>query len=194
MQEIKIGDQTALVDEEDYSDVAKYAWRIKDGYANSNIKGSTVGMHQLVGRNIPKVLHCMYCNKPHKNLQKPADDPDWELNHIDRNRLNNTRSNLEWVTRYMNCMQREAVDGTSKYRGVRWRDDVGKWRAEIQVQKTKFDLGHYTTEEEGAIAYDRAAIYEYGRFAILNFPHRDYADAHALRREHKPCPDDTSNS
>lgn len=61
---------------------------------------------------------------------------------------------------------------TSRYRGV-FRDwDVSRltWLAQIQVQRRAYLLGRYATPREAAQAYDRAAVYYFGKGAKLNFP------------------------
>jgi hypothetical protein len=61
---------------------------------------------------------------------------------------------------------------TSKYKGVNLntRSPKKPWKAQIQYQKRKYDLGQHTTEEAAAKAYDAKAKELFGEFAVLNFP------------------------
>jgi len=56
---------------------------------------------------------------------------------------------------------------TSHYKGVSWFKSTKKWRANIYINKKQKSLGYFDVEKEAALAYNRAAIQEGGRF--LNF-------------------------
>jgi hypothetical protein len=70
-----------------------------------------------------------------------------ELDHINRNKTDNRIDNLREVTRTENMCNKSNVKGYSK------RSDNGKWRAEIQVNGIKINLGNYNTEEQAKQVY-----------------------------------------
>ena len=91
--------------------------------------------------------------------------------HIDRNGLNNCRSNLRPdPKRRNNANQGIRSDNTSGYKGVTWHKRGGKWQAQIQVNGKRRHLGLFVDEIEAAKAYDRAALEAFGEFAVPNAP------------------------
>jgi hypothetical protein len=83
--------------------------------------------------------------------------PTQQVDHEDRNTLNDRWANLRAAT---NKQNQENVslrkDNTSGYRGVWWRAEVGKWKAMIRHNGHLKALGYFAKKTE-AIAARRAA-------------------------------------
>lgn len=140
--------QSILVDDSDYEWLNSMAWHItpKD-YASHTEKGKRILMHRLI-LNTPKGML---------------------TDHIDRNRLNNTRANLRICTHHENCFNRKKnANNTSDFKGVNWDKKDKKWRAKIYYKEGTKHLGSYTNKMDAAKAYNDAAIKLYGQFAALN--------------------------
>jgi hypothetical protein len=86
--------------------------------------------------------------------------------HRDRDPLNNSRSNLRLATHSQNQANRGANRrrGTSRFKGVSWSADKGKWQATL----AKKYIGRFVNESDAARAYDREAVRCYGEFACTN--------------------------
>jgi HNH endonuclease/AP2 domain len=92
------------------------------------------------------------------------------VDHIDGNRLNNTKTNLRIATHQQNSMNRQPTRGRDiPYRGVSLEKRLGKYRAQIKAEGRIVVIGFFTTMEDAAKAYDDAARQYYGEFARLNF-------------------------
>jgi hypothetical protein len=77
-----------------------------------------------------------------------------QIDHIDRNGLNNLRSNLRVATQSINNYnQKRGLRNTSGAVGVDWRADKNKWRVRVS---TKF-IGHFDTFDE-ALASRKSAL------------------------------------
>jgi hypothetical protein len=93
------------------------------------------------------------------------------VDHIDHNGLNNRRSNLRLCTAQQNARNhRPQLRGSSKYKGVSWRQDGKVFRALIWHNGKSINLGRFKNEIDAAKAYDKAAKKYFGEFAYLNFP------------------------
>lgn len=105
--------------------------------------------------------------------------PDGDVDHINRDKLDDRWSNLRLATRSQN-MANVALrsNSTSGFIGVTFDKARGKWRAQIRIDGRKVNLGRYATAEEAARVYDAAAVDSFGGFAQLNFgsEHGDTGD------------------
>lgn len=91
-----------------------------------------------------------------------------EIDHKDGNGLNNRFSNLRIATSGQNKTNRDArSDSKSGYKGV-YQIPTGRWSATGVVNGRKRHLGMFDTPEEAALAYNIAAIAEWGPYARLN--------------------------
>ncbi len=145
----------AIVSAKDFELVSQFRWtRFSNG--NSDYAFSTVRprilMHRLIMSRVP-------------NPEGKAD-----IDHINRNGLDNSRGNLRWATRSENCMNRVSDGGTSRFKGVSWSEQRQKWTVNIKINKKNYGLGRFDSEIDAAKAYDKAANEAYGPFAALNFP------------------------
>ena len=87
--------------------------------------------------------------------------------HIDRDPLNNQRSNLRIATRSQNLVNRGKWGKRSKFIGV--KPHRLRFQAYIGNGSTRRHIGSFVTEEQAARARDAAAVSTYGEFASLNF-------------------------
>ena len=98
------------------------------------------------------------------------DRPGHQVDHINRNRSDNRRSNLRVGTNAQNQMNRKAI-ARSGLKGVtahgkRWKCTISK---RINGERVHKHLGVFDTKEEAARAYDQAAVMLFGPWARGNF-------------------------
>ncbi|MBN2133457.1 MAG: HNH endonuclease, partial [Sedimentisphaerales bacterium] len=139
----------AYVDAADYEWLSRYTWYLQNGYPARRAKGKIVLMHADI-------------MKPPKGMM---------VDHINHNKMDNTRVNLRNCTRQQNIHNaRKHRDGRSRYKGVIYRKDMKKWGARIYYEGKQIWLGSYDDEVDAARAYDRGAAQYFGQYACLNFP------------------------
>lgn len=145
-----------LVDDEDAERIAGLRWYVLTSpkspvYAARAERDERGQRHVLLHRAIVKA---------------PKGIP---VDHINRDSLDNRRSNLRLATTSQNGANRSANAGR-RFKGVTFDKSCGLWRAQIQPGGRGRTIGRFKTEEEAARAYDDVALELWGDFANLNFP------------------------
>jgi hypothetical protein len=155
MKEISLSPgHVAIVDDIDFDRCAKIPWRL-----HRTNSGTYARCFSLPHRGL--YLHHFIC--PPGNGQ--------EVDHRDRDGLNNRRDNLrvcDSSKNKMNCGKKSGC--TSPYKGVYWDKARNKWSARAGTRKNLRVLGRFDSPLRAALAYDGAAREMFGEFAKLNFP------------------------
>jgi hypothetical protein len=139
-----------IIDEDD-KDLVGLKWSVNNGYAVRTAK--------------PKQMHRIILErKIERSLEK-----DEICDHVDGNRLNNSRSNLRVATQAQNIWNSK-VNAASRtgYKGVYVASLGQTWDVVIGVKGESIKLGRFTDIREAIKAYNDAAIEHYGEFARLN--------------------------
>lgn len=114
-----------IIDKEDYNNVKHLTFRI-----NNQTKAVTGSNHKL--------LHRMIMN---------ISDPSIYIDHIDRNPLNNSKSNLRLSNSLQNSQNRTKTKGTtSSYIGVSFEKSTKKWRAALRNNGKDIFIGRFADE------------------------------------------------
>lgn len=139
------------VDDEDYDRLCKYTWHRGKGSVARTFRVGHRTIRVSLASEVMQNINIMY-------------------DHVDRNPLNNNKSNLRPANYSQNGGNRTKQLGTtSKYKGVYWDRASKKWHARIQLLGKRIQLGRYASEELAAKAYDDSAVLFFKEFANLNF-------------------------
>lgn len=161
MKEIQLTQsKVALVDDLDYDYLSKYKWHYAGGYARRTDRSS--------GKPITLWMH-----REIMNLGRWETD-DVEIDHLDRDRLNNQSYNLRIVNHSENCKNRcKQKNKSSEFVGVHVYCDKPHYRATIKINGKQTFLGRFPFTKQGEIdaakAYDTAAKKYHGNNCYLNF-------------------------
>jgi hypothetical protein len=151
-----------LVDDADYEEFSKYSW---------NAHRSRGNFYASRGLNVGRVngKKRIITFKMHREIMSAQ--PGQIIDHINRNTLDNRKSNLRVVTiRENKINENMRSDNTSGYRGVSFDRQHGKWRSRLKSHGQRYSGGLFLTAEEAARSYDELAVEHHGEFAVLNFP------------------------
>lgn len=148
----------ALVDDADYELLSQYKWHItKLGYPmRNNYQGVVDGKP----KNNPIYMH-------REIMDTPA---GMVTDHIDGDKLDNRRKNLQICTQGLNVAKRaNQSNNTSGYRGVTYNKRREKWVVRFTFAGKEWFLGYHEDKATAAKAYDKQAKSVLGDMAVLNF-------------------------
>jgi hypothetical protein len=144
MSRLKLSDGgETIVDTSDYKFLSQWKWR-------KNSQG-------YVRRSIPngEFLHRVLLNAPADKL----------VDHINRNPLDNRKSNLRLCTASENNVnQKRRKDNKSGHRGVSWYSTPKKWAADIKYNDKRHFIGLFSHIEEAIGARLTAELEYFGEF------------------------------
>jgi hypothetical protein len=152
MIEIKLKEQTVLLDDE-FSDLAEnWVWHLHSashcvyarGYPAGQRKGGLFYMHRII-----------------TGAAKGLD-----VDHKNGNGLDNRLCNLRVCERSQNNANRKRVQSkTSRFKGVHFENCTQRWRAELTINGKRIRLGRFPSEEQAVAAYMKAANEHFGEYA-----------------------------
>ena len=134
-------------DLEDYDKIKDYCW------LEHTLKG---GYHTLEAKDINTKevirMHWIIVGKYY--------------DHVDRNPLNNKKSNLRTASKNQNNQNhKKFITNTSGFSGVSWHKRVNKWMARISINNHRILIGYFDNLEDAVKARLEAEAKYYGEFA-----------------------------
>lgn len=152
--------QSTLVDDADYAWLTQWRWRL-------NSKGYVVRSYTQNGAVVVVNMHRLIMQPP----------PRLVVDHIDHDKLNNTRANLRLLTQQQNLMNRRMFrNNTTGFKGVTYRD--GKWHASLEKDGVGIHLGYHADLKTAALVYDHAAVLLFGEDIVWrNLPQQPIPEA-----------------
>ena len=118
----------------------------KHGYRKITVDGKTLLAH--------RVIWCMHYGAM----------PNGDVDHINRNRLDNRIENLRLTTRSMNAVNSTHSRSSTGFRGITRMAD-GSFRAQIGGKGKVKHLGFFKTAEDAKEFYELASVLKYGEFS-----------------------------
>ena len=139
--QLKSNKGQTIVDDDDFALLSRHVWSLhSEGYAICRtVNGSNVFLHRLVMGTSPKVG--LY------------------VDHINRDKLDNRKENLRFVTNSENQFNRAV---SAKNTGVTWHTASGKWRARMRINGKELYLGIFNKKQE-AVKARHEALRKHGK-------------------------------
>lgn len=122
-----------IVDSDTYDELAQFNWGLSpEGYVRGQVNKKQILLHRYLMGCLPK--------------------DGYTVDHINHDILDNRISNLRKYKGPVQNLQNtsSARNSSSKYRGVCWDKQTGKWKAYGQLGRKKYSLGRFSSEEDAA--------------------------------------------
>lgn len=135
MKTLNVKGNEIIVDDDDYSTVMNYTWRITgSGYVESQIR--------IDGEKRPLLMHRLINKTPE----------GYETDHINHNKFDNRKCNLRTVSQRTNQLN-SSINTKSGCRGIYTDVRDGKWRARTKINGKTHHIGTFDKKEEAEQAY-----------------------------------------
>lgn len=150
MKKIKLtnSEKFVLVDNEDFNYFNQWKWQLStSGYARRVEYIRCSGYRTKDNKSVNVTMHRLINNTPDGLL----------TDHINRNKLDNRKSNLRTVNKSLNGINRnKGVRNSSGYNGVHFENQTKKWRAEMKLNGKKLSLGRFLNIKDAISARKEA--------------------------------------
>lgn len=135
MAEVKLSKgAVAQVDDEDLERVNRYSWHFDGRYGSATIWNKELKKYEK------KYLHRYVMDAPKYK----------EIDHINRDKLDNRKANLRYCTRAENISNKERINKSGK-RGVFKEKNSSRYLAYITIRGRLIRLGTWDTKEEASL-------------------------------------------
>lgn len=127
-----------IVDDVDAAWVNQWQWRLSHGQRFGYARRTTMVKHKAVSVKL------------HRELLGLTSGDCLEVDHINRNRLDNRRANLRVVNHSQQMQNTPAWGSSSRFRGVVLHKGARKWMARVRSDGRLINGGCFTSEIDAA--------------------------------------------
>lgn len=145
----------AIVDDQDFEELSKYKWRVKINNNGTKYAHRHQYINGVNGTRTTVKMHRQILNAP-KGM---------DVDHINRDGLDNRRCNIRLCTRSQNMMNVGTTsNNTSGIKGVYYSKQHACWCCTITINGKQKSMRWFNNKEEAQAAYIRVGVAHYGEF------------------------------